>query len=127
MISPSLLIAAVLTVAVGLVHSVLGEWRLIGPLLDPLHRQGILAKSTFARSILRFAWHLTTIAWWGFAVVLAGLATAPIDPAVRMTLIVIATTFLLTGILILVVSRAHHLAWPVFLAISALSVAPLFG
>ena len=121
----ALLIAAILTIAIGAAHSLLGERWLIGPLLSPQRRQGILEKSHFARQILRFAWHLTTMAWWGFAAILAVLALSPPDLQSRIILPIIAATFVVTGGTILVVSRGRHLAWPVFLAIVALSHVPL--
>lgn len=125
MTSVPLAIAAVLTIAVGLVHSVLGEQRLIGPLLAPEQRHGMLAKSAFARGVLRFAWHLTTLAWWGFAAILAAFAVSPLAGHDGIVLVAIAIMFALTGLIALVASRGRHLAWPVFLAIAALSVVPL--
>jgi hypothetical protein len=49
-----LLLTATLLVLTALIHSVLGERRLIGPLVA--RRDGILAND-LARVILRFAWH----------------------------------------------------------------------
>ncbi len=126
MSTAALLFASILTVAVGAAHSWLGERKLIGPLLSPQRRQGILEQSRFARQVLRFAWHLTTIAWWGIAAMLAALALSPPDPQSRLILAIIAAIFAVTGVVTLAVSRGRHLAWPVFLAIAALSLAPLF-
>lgn len=119
-----LLVAATLTFGLGAAHSWLGERELIGPLLAPQTRAGLLADSGFARRVLRFAWHLTTVAWWGIAAALAMLALMPIDPQGRVALIAIAATFLATGFLILVTSRGRHLAWPVCFAIAGLALAP---
>jgi hypothetical protein len=106
----ALFVAALLTFTVGLIHSVLGE-RFI---LMRLPEQAI-----FKARILRFAWHLTTIAWWGVGAMLVlasrGLLTA------GNTLRVIAATMAVTSAIILVSSRGRHLAWPVFLAIAILS------
>lgn len=125
MTNTTLLVAAILTIAIGAVHSWLGERRLIGPLLSPELRQGPLASSPFARQVLRFAWHLTSIAWWGIGAILAVLAFSPLDPQSRLMVAVIGATFLASGIVTLVASRSRHLAWPVFLAIAGLSLAPL--
>jgi hypothetical protein len=125
MTNAALLVAAILTIGVGAVHSWLGERRLIGPLLAPERRQGLLASSAFARQVLRFAWHVTTVAWWGIALILGALALAPLDPQGRLVVMAIGATFLVTGLLTLVASRGRHLAWPVFLAIAGLSLAPL--
>jgi hypothetical protein len=125
--STALLGASALTFLIGLVHSWLGERRLIGPLLDPGSRQGLLARSRFARSVLRFAWHITTIAWWGFGAMLAGLALAPAAHHGKLALAATATTMLATGIVILVAGRGRHLAWPAFLAIAGLAALPLLA
>jgi hypothetical protein len=113
-------ISAILTAALGIVHSVLGERRLIGPLLAPGERTGLLAKR-FARNILRFAWHLTSIAWWGLAAVLAGADSR------SAVLVAVAATLALSGLVVLYSSRGRHLAWPVFLAAAALALLPVFG
>lgn len=123
--SLSLIFAAFLTFVIGAVHSWLGEHRLIGPLLAPDNRHGILAHA-FARLVLRFAWHLTTLAWWGFAAILGILALSPVGGQGRMILLVIAPLFLAMGLFTLTTSRGRHVSWPFFLAIGGLSLVPLF-
>ena len=123
MLSTSLLLAAVLTFLVGAAHSWLGERKLIGPLLAPEGRQGLLARS-WARRVLRFAWHLTTVAWWGSAATFAALARVPLGPQGRLTLVLASVTFLVTGVIVLVTSRGRHLAWPVFLIIAVAAALP---
>jgi hypothetical protein len=125
MIQTALLIAATLTVFIGAVHSWLGERRLIGPLLAPDTRTGILERSRFARQVLRFAWHITTLAWWGMGAVLASYALVPREAFGAVTLGLIAATFFATGVIILVTGRGRHWAWPVFMAIAALAIVPL--
>jgi hypothetical protein len=121
----ALLVSAGLTALLGIVHSGLGEARLIGPLLAPENRTGLLARSGFARSVLRFAWHLTSIAWWGLAAILAALALAAPGRSEAAVLAVIAVTLGSTGLLILAISRGRHLAWPVFLLAAGLAVLPI--
>ena len=110
-----LIIAAFLAFAVGVVHSVLGE-RYI---LTRLFRRGNLPKlfgsAAFTARTLRFAWHLTTIAWWGFAALIYLLARNSISA--QNLAFVLAGTFLVTGVIALVASRGRHLAWSVFLFI----------
>lgn len=110
-------IAAFLTVGVGMAHSILGERYILRPLLrgDTIpHRFG---RPEFTARTLRFAWHLTTIAWWGFAAILGLLAQEAIST--RSLAAVLAFTFLVTFAATLIVSRGRHLAWIVFLAIGA--------
>ena len=121
----SLLVAATLLFFCGVVHSWLGEIRLIGPLLAPETRSGPLARSEFSRRVLRFAWHVTSIAWWGTGAILAAIALAPPADIQRPILIATAVTYIVTGILVLICGRGRHLAWPIFLAVGALCLAPL--
>lgn len=125
MVSTALLVAAALIFGVGAAHSWLGERLLIGPLLALDRREALLKKGGFGARVLRFAWHLTTVAWWGIGAMLVAIARLPLDPASRVILVVIAATFLVTGLTILLTSRGRHLAWPVFVAIAGLSLAPL--
>ncbi len=115
-----LLLAGILMFFIGIVHSLLGERRLIGPLLAPDKRSGLLAQSSYSRSVLRYAWHMTTIVFWGFAAILVTLSIVTPTPGIRPILIVIATTFLLSGLLALGISRGRHVAWPLFLAVAGL-------
>jgi len=75
--------------------------------------------------VLRFAWHLTTIAWWGAAAVLALLALGPLAGSSGAVLIAISATFAITGAVTFASSRGRHLAWLAFLAIAVLAVLPL--
>lgn len=120
----ALWLAAALTAAVGLVHSWLGERWLIGPLLAPETRRGLLGASAFARRTLRFAWHLTTLAWWAIAAIFAVLAPAPLAFPANRILMILAVAFFLTGLIVLFASRGRHLAWPVFLAIAVAAATP---
>lgn len=122
--SLSLALAASLTVVIGIVHSWLGERRLIGPLLAIEPRPSIL-KSGFFRNVLRFAWHITTLAWIGMAAAMLALALAPLDRGGRYAAVALGVTFLAHGLLILGMSRGRHLAWPVFLIIGGLCLVPL--
>jgi hypothetical protein len=124
---PALLVAAGLAGLLGVAHSVLGEQRLIGPLLAPDQRAGLLARSGFARSILRFAWHLTSIAWWGLGAVLVAVALAAPGRAEPGVLGAVAGTLAVSGLLILGTSKGRHFAWPVFLVAAGLTLAPLFS
>jgi hypothetical protein len=78
----------------------------------------VLGSEALTRRTLRFAWHLTTLAWFGFAALFVLLAEGTVS---RAQLGVVAVTrFLLHAVVALVASRGRHFAWPVFLAISVL-------
>jgi hypothetical protein len=101
------------------VHSVLGERYLLTRLFKHECFPKIFKKTEFAARTIRFAWHITSIAWWGFAAILIQFAQGSASmPGIAQA---IAVTFIATGLVALIASRAKHLAWPVFLAIGAIA------
>ena len=125
MTSLTLATAAVLTVVIGIVHSWLGELRIIMPLVAGPNRAPLMENSAFARKIVRFAWHITSLTWWGIAAILAAFATGPLAGHDRFVLMAIVAIFTLSGLVSIVISRGRHVGWPLFLAIAALAAAPL--
>lgn len=113
-------VAAVLTLFVAIAHSYLGE-RYI---LTRLFRRGDLPRlfggTEFTIRTLRFAWHLTSLAWLGFAGLLVLLAHDAATP--RMLGLVVGWTFLGHAAVTAFASRGRHLAWPVFLAIGVIAI-----
>ena len=116
----ALLTAAVLLGLTAAAHSFLGERYILVRLFrrDDLPR--LFGSDWFTRRTLRFAWHLTSVAWLGFAALLVTLADG--EATARHVLLgVIAVTFLVTSAIAALASRGRHLAWPVFLAVAALA------
>jgi hypothetical protein len=100
--------AAVFLIVTAFAHSLLGERRLIGPLLA--RREGVLA-SDLARVVLRFAWHLTSVTWMILALILVQLVRAPVTARVWAA----ASTgvgFIGIGLFDAVASRGRHIGWP---------------
>jgi hypothetical protein len=104
--------ALVLAVLLAAAHSFLGERYILIRLFrrDDLPR--LFGGTEFTTRTLRFAWHLTSVAW-------IGLAAAVAAPG-RVAEIA-AATFAISGLAALAGSRGRHLAWIVFLAIAALA------
>ncbi|MBK9082741.1 MAG: hypothetical protein IPL88_12015 [Rhizobiales bacterium] len=121
MTHPSLMLAAVILTGLGVAHSFLGERLLIGPLTSEAGRAGLLAKSRFARDVLRFAWHLTSVAFVGLAAPLAVYAFAEIDAPARLALRLVGASSIVMGAVALVSSRGRHLSWVFFLGAGALA------
>ncbi len=121
-----LLISALLLMLIGVAHSYLGE-RYI---LIRLFKRGNLPKTfggeEFTRRTLRFAWHITSIAWWGFAAILVLLANQALNfKNIAMT---ISITFLLTFATVLIGSKGKHWAWIVFLVVGGVcQYAAIYG
>ena len=64
-----LALAAILILAIALAHSYLGErYILIRLFRQPLPK--LFGSDDFTKRTLRFAWHVTSIAWLGFAALL---------------------------------------------------------
>jgi hypothetical protein len=100
-----LVLAGGLLAALSLAHSILGERAILGPLFrDPTWTLPVAPRRAL-QSLLRFAWHLTTLAWLSMSAVLFGVAPA----------LAFGVLALLSGLTVFVMLRSH-LAWPVFLA-----------
>jgi len=63
----SLLMAAVLTILVAAAHSYLGERYILIRLLRRNDLPKLFGGVEFTKKTLRFAWHITSIAWLGLA------------------------------------------------------------
>ena len=115
----SLLIAAALLVAIAAAHSVLGERYILMRLFQRENLPRLFGSDWFTKRTLRFAWHVTSVTWLGFAalLVLAGAGAS----STGTVLAVVAMTFLVTGMIAAVASRGRHLSWIVFLAVAALA------
>ncbi len=113
--STALYLAAFLAVVIGLIHSLLGEKYI----LQRLFRRGDIPKlfgsEEFTTRTLRFAWHLTTITWLGFAAILVLMANPPLR--VGSVGMVIGVTFMVHFLVALIGTRGQHLSWILFLVI----------
>ena len=111
-------IAAALLVAIALAHSLLGERYILRRLFRRGELPRLYGSDRFTRRTLRFAWHLTSVAWLGFAALLVVQSPRP-EPDGAL-LAVVTATFLAHAVITAVASRGKHFAWPVFLAIAVL-------
>ena len=112
-------VAAILLAGIALAHSYLGERYILIRLLKRDNLPQLLGSDRFTKRTLRFAWHITSIAWLGFAAVLAVLAAQ--GQSVPHVLVAVAVTFAITALVIAVASRGRHLAWPLFLVVAILA------
>ncbi len=112
-----LYLSAFFSFAIGVVHSVLGERYILMRLFRRDNLPKLFGGTEFTVLTLRFAWHITTIAWWGFAAILVLLARQSFT--FHNLSLVLAVTFLTTGTIALIASRGRHLSWLVFLFIGS--------
>lgn len=115
-----LIIGTILLLIIGFIHSYLGEKYLLIRLFRRENLPKLLGSDWFTKRVLRFAWHLTTLAWWGFAGILYVLSTPSVNIQNEI-LIIITLVFALSGIVSLLFSRGKHLSWLVFFIIAATS------
>ena len=116
----ALYLAAFLTVATGIAHSYLGERYISTRLFRCDDLPGLFGGPEFTIRTLRFAWHLTTVAWWGFAAILVMMANRPVN--MNTVGLVIGCTFLVHFAVAFIGSRGKHMSWPVFLSIGIIAI-----
>lgn len=112
--------AATLLVIVGIAHSYLGERYLLGRLARFGDLSKVFRDPVFAFRVMRLAWHITSLAWFGFAALLVLLAHPPVTAQGIGT--AIGIIFLAHGVISLVIARGKHLSWVLFLAVGALAL-----
>ena len=118
--SVPLIAAAILSAAIGIAHSVLGEKLVLGPLFERGEVPKLLGSTTFARNTLRFTWHVTTVLLVGIGAVVLVLARLPVEHQSVTVLRILSVTFGVSTLVSLVGARGKHFSWWVFLVISVL-------
>jgi hypothetical protein len=111
--------AGLLSFLGAVLHSALGE-RLIFRSLSLDSLPAVAGSALFTKRVLRFFWHMVSVAWAGFAVLLWHLAEhSTLDTTGQWTAAVIGWTFFASSIVALVGSRGRHFAWAILLVIAA--------
>ncbi|HEY0881907.1 MAG TPA: DUF3995 domain-containing protein [Archangium sp.] len=100
-----LLLAAGSLVFLAVAHSALGEKTLIGPLLASPAFPALPVPAAFAKPTLRFAWHLTSLAWLALAWALLRGDSSRWPVALLLAV---------SGVVTHLSTRGHHFAWAVF-------------
>ena len=114
--------AALLLLFCGIFHSYLGEKYILIRLFKRDNLPKLLGSDWFTKRVLRFAWHLTTIAWWGFAAIIYCILNPSGNYSIDI-LHIIAVVFILSGIMSLAFTRGKHLSWLFFFCIAGLCIA----
>ncbi len=106
-------------VVTALAHSVLGEMRLIQPIL---RSDMALMRRPLARRVVRYAWHLTSILW----LVLAYLLLRPFfwgTTPDNAFILVVGAAHLIVGVFDAIATRGQHIGWPLLTATGAFALA----
>lgn len=107
-----LIISSVAMVLTALAHSIVGEKRLIQPLLATR----IELLSGYRGNLVRFAWHFTSLLMLTNALLVA-MPAAPID-LIKIT----GAIWLIAGIFDAVLTRGKHIGWPLLSAAGLLAL-----
>ena len=113
-------IAAVLCFVVGMIHSLLGERYILVRLFRRDNIPHLFGSDYFTKGTLRFVWHITTFAWWGFGYLLWQLSVTQ-EISSQTILYTISTVSLVSGIFSFGFTKGKHLSWMVFWAIAGLT------
>lgn len=105
-------------VLIAIIHSVVGERLILPRLLRCADLPVLRGDVRFTRSILRWAWHLTSVAWVGFALLLFIIASEKnLEPVTLVR--IIAAVFGVSGLIAFITTRGRHAVWPLFAAAAA--------
>lgn len=105
--------SAALMALTALVHSVLGEKRLITPLLA---KDKKVLTQPLARKVIRFAWHFTSV----LMLVCAAIVVWPETP--RALVMITGGAWLAVGLFDAVYTRGQHVGWPLLSAAGLLAL-----
>ena len=119
----ALTFAGILLTITMTVHSVMGQRRLIRPII----KQGAgVMRNALARFILPFGWHLMSFMGLVLAAILIAWAWAP-DLAATVGLAATGAVFTAGGLIDCVGSRGKHIGWAPLTLIGLSSFAALFA
>lgn len=114
-----LITAAILCVVIGFIHSYLGERFILNMLFKHGTVHKLFGSDYFPKRTLWFAWHITTVAWWGFAYILCSIDSGVSNLEVH-TLNAIGVVFLVSGLFSFLSTKGKHLSWVIFWTITVL-------
>lgn len=113
-------VAAALCFLIGIIHSYLGERFILIRLFRGDRIPHLFGSGYFTKRTLRFAWHITTFAWWGFGYLLFKISVGD-ENLTQSVLFTISAVFLLSGLFSFGFTKGKHLSWVIFWSIAGLS------
>ena len=113
-------VAAILCFVLGIIHSCLGERYILIRLFRRDNIPHIFGSDYFTKGTLRFVWHITTFAWWGFAYLLWEISTGQ-EAIIQTVLYTISAVSLVSGAFSFGFTKGKHLSWVVFMVIAGIT------
>jgi len=122
-----LLLAALLLLVTGVVHSLLGEWLIFRHLRQGtlVPKRGVAPLQSRHVRILWATWHLASVLGWGFAAILCGMTAAPGLPLRSLVLTALSGASALGALLVLVGTSGRHPGWVALGAVAGCAWAAL--
>lgn len=114
----TLYVSALLLIAISFIHSYLGERYILMRLFKRDNLPKLFGSDDFTKRTLRFAWHLTSVAWIGFAAIVFSLTLPGFSQSTVVK--IIAITFAIHCVMAFWGSKGRHLSWIVFGTVSIL-------
>lgn len=108
----TLYVSALLLIAISFIHSYLGERYILMRLFKRDNLPKLFGSDDFTKRTLRFAWHLTSVAWIGFAAIVFSLTLPGFSQSTVVK--IIAITFAIHCAVAFWGSKGRHLSWIVF-------------
>jgi hypothetical protein len=108
--------AAIIMLITGIAHSYLGEKYILIRLFRRDNIPELLGSDVFTKNTLRFAWHITSITWFGLAAVLYFDNNHS-----TIFLYAVATVTFVSAAMAAYFTQGKHLSWIAFLAVSLLT------
>lgn len=124
--------SGVLCLALGLVHSVLGEVLIFWKGSDPNNLKPVGTKPNIIERHFRIiwaTWHLATLFGWGMGAVLIKIATTEGKVNMELTdfiIVLIAISMLFSSFLVFIGTKGRHPGWIVLLSIFILNLIGFF-
>ncbi len=109
-------IASIILLFCGFAHSYLGERYILIRLFRRDNLPHLNGSDEFTKGTLRFTWHITSLAWFGFAAILGIQQTHS-----NILLYTISLVFLVSAIFSAYYTKGRHLSWFLFGVISLLT------
>jgi len=111
-------ISALILIICGVLHSYLGEKFILIRLFKRKNLPHLYGSDTFTQGTLRFAWHITSLSWFGFAALLLMYNDKQLP-----LLYVVSIVFFLSALCSAFFTKLKHFSWWLFLSVSVLSFA----
>jgi len=111
-----LLAASLILVFCGLIHSYLGERLILTRLFKRDNLPHLYGSDEFTKGTLRFAWHITSFAWFGFAAIISFQKMHS-----NLFLYTVSVVFLASAIFSAYFTKCKHFSWVLFSTISLLT------